>query len=137
MFALGGKSLITLLYTEGSAVPDRCELSYLSADARNLGRTYATKLVMVGDIKISLTALLPLLVSASRVKRRPMPRYARPLGASKRHGASSLRRRLRQHSMRRSSPRSLPLEKSPALSKLALGERLFADPRLSVDGSRI
>lgn len=61
VFALGGKSLITLLYTEGSAVPDGCELFHLSADARNLGRTYATKLAMVGDIKSSLTALLPLL----------------------------------------------------------------------------
>ena len=49
VFARGGKSLITLLYTEGSAVPAGCELFHLSADARNLGRTYATKLAVVGD----------------------------------------------------------------------------------------
>jgi benzoylformate decarboxylase len=61
VFALGGKSLITILYTEGSAVPAGCELFHLSADARNLGRTYATKLALVGDIKTSLAALLPLL----------------------------------------------------------------------------
>jgi benzoylformate decarboxylase len=61
VFALGGKSLITLLYTEGSAVPAGCELFHLSADARNLGRTYATKLAVVGDIKRSLAALLRLL----------------------------------------------------------------------------
>jgi benzoylformate decarboxylase len=58
VFALGGKSLITLLYTEGSAVPAGCELFHLSADARNLGRTYATRLAVVGDIKSSLAALL-------------------------------------------------------------------------------
>jgi benzoylformate decarboxylase len=62
VFALGGKSLITILYTEGSAVPAGCDLFHLSANARNLGRTYATKLAMVGDIKRSLAALLPLLM---------------------------------------------------------------------------
>jgi benzoylformate decarboxylase len=61
VFVLGGKSLITVLYTEGSAVPGGCDLFHLSADARNLGRTYATKLAVVGDIKRSLAALLPLL----------------------------------------------------------------------------
>ena len=54
VFALGGKSLITLLYTEGSAVPAGCELFHLSADARNLGRTYATKLAVVGNIETRL-----------------------------------------------------------------------------------
>ena len=61
VFALGGKSLITLLYTEGWAVPACRDLFHLSANARNLGRTYATKLAVVGDIKRSLAALLPLL----------------------------------------------------------------------------
>jgi hypothetical protein len=60
-FALGGKSLITILYTEGSAVPTGCDVFHMSADVRNLGRTYATKLAVVGDIKTSLAALLPLL----------------------------------------------------------------------------
>src|SRR5262249_50277069 len=32
-----------------------------SADARDLGRTYSTKLALVGDIRASLRALLPLL----------------------------------------------------------------------------
>lgn len=61
VFVLGGKSLITILYTEGSAVPTGCDLFHMSADVRNLGRTYATKLAVVGDIKASLGALLPLL----------------------------------------------------------------------------
>jgi hypothetical protein len=37
IFALGGKSLITILYTEGSAVPPGMQIFQLSADARDLG----------------------------------------------------------------------------------------------------
>jgi benzoylformate decarboxylase len=61
IFALGGKSLITILYTKGSAVPPGVQIFQLSADARDLGRTYPTKLALVGDIRASLRAFLPLL----------------------------------------------------------------------------
>jgi benzoylformate decarboxylase len=61
IFALGGKSLITILYTEGSAVPSGVDLFQLSADVRWLGRTYPAKLSMVGDIRASLTVLFSLL----------------------------------------------------------------------------
>jgi benzoylformate decarboxylase len=61
VFVLGGKSLITILYTEGSAVPAGLQIFQLSADPRALGRTYAMKLAVVGDIRASLRALLPLL----------------------------------------------------------------------------
>jgi len=61
VFALGGKSLITVLYSEGSAVPASCDVFQMSADVRDLGRTYSTKLSVVGDIKASLQQLLPLL----------------------------------------------------------------------------
>ena len=61
ILALGGKSLITILYTEGSAVPPGMQIFQLSADARDLGRTYSTRLALVGDIRASLRALLPLL----------------------------------------------------------------------------
>jgi benzoylformate decarboxylase len=61
IFALGGKSLITVLYTEGSAVPGGIEVFQMSADARDLGRTYPTKLSVVGDIRASLRVLLSLL----------------------------------------------------------------------------
>jgi benzoylformate decarboxylase len=61
VFALGGKSLITILYTRESAVPPGCAVFQMSADVRDLGRTYATKLSVMGDIKASLGALLPLL----------------------------------------------------------------------------
>jgi benzoylformate decarboxylase len=59
VFALGGKSLITVLYTEGSAVPQSCQVFQMSADVRDLGRTYPTKLSVVGDIRDSLRVLIP------------------------------------------------------------------------------
>jgi benzoylformate decarboxylase len=62
IFALGGKSLITILYTKESAVPPGCAVFQMSADVRDLGRTYPTKLSVMGDIKASLAALLPLLI---------------------------------------------------------------------------
>jgi benzoylformate decarboxylase len=65
IFALGGKSLITILYTEGSAVPPGCAVFQMSADVRDLGRTYVTRLSVVGDIKASLQALAPLLGAAT------------------------------------------------------------------------
>jgi len=62
VLALGGKSLITILYTEGSALPPHCELYQISSDVRDLGRTYHTGLSAVGDIRASLQALLPLVL---------------------------------------------------------------------------
>lgn len=64
IFALGGKSLITILYTEGPAVPASCAVFQLSADVRDLGRTYVTPLSLVGDIRASLGAMLPMLAAA-------------------------------------------------------------------------
>ncbi len=61
VFALGGKSLITILYSEGSAVPAGCRVFQLSADVRDLGRSYSTELSVQGDVRASLDALLPLL----------------------------------------------------------------------------
>jgi benzoylformate decarboxylase len=68
LFALGGKSLITILYTEGPAVPATCKVYQMSSDVRDLGRTYKTPLSVVGDIKASLQALMPLLATATAAK---------------------------------------------------------------------
>ena len=62
VFALGGKSFITILYSEASALPKGCELFQLSVDGRDLGRTYPSKLSVVGDIQFSLRELNKLLV---------------------------------------------------------------------------
>lgn len=69
IFALGGKSLITILYSEGSAVPENCAVYQLSADVNDLGRSYATRLSVVGDIKTSLNVMLPKLESLTEAKR--------------------------------------------------------------------
>ncbi|MFZ4834652.1 thiamine pyrophosphate-binding protein [Rouxiella sp. Mn2063] len=69
IFALGGKSLITILYTEGSAIPAGCQLYQLSADVNDLGRTYSSGLSVMGDIKASLDALLPELNKATQPRR--------------------------------------------------------------------
>lgn len=66
IFALGGKSLITILYTEGQAVPEDCKVFQLSADAGDLGRTYSSELSLVGNIKSSLKVLLPELEKTTR-----------------------------------------------------------------------
>ena len=65
LFALGGKSLITILYTEGSAVPPGCAVFQMTADVRDLGRSYMTELSVVGDIRDSLRVLNPLVQSAA------------------------------------------------------------------------
>ncbi len=61
VFALGGKSLITILYSEGPVIPPQCEVYQLSSDVRDLGRTFPTRLSLFGDIRTSLRALLPIL----------------------------------------------------------------------------
>jgi len=61
LFALGGKSLITILFTEGPTVPLSCAVYQMSNDVRDLGRTHMTPLSVVGDIQASLRAMLPLL----------------------------------------------------------------------------
>jgi benzoylformate decarboxylase len=69
IFAVGGKSLITILYSEGSAVPAGCDVYQLTSDVRGTGRTYASKLSVVGEIKGSLRALLPFLQKETATKR--------------------------------------------------------------------
>lgn len=59
VFILGGKSLITILYSEAESIPQDCVVYQLSSDMNELGRTYPTRLSLMGDIKISLEQLLP------------------------------------------------------------------------------
>ncbi len=49
VFIIGGRSLITILYSEGEAIPATCAVYQLSADMHELGRTYATRLSVMGD----------------------------------------------------------------------------------------
>jgi benzoylformate decarboxylase len=61
VLVLGGHSLITYQYTEGPGIPRSCRLYQLTSDGRQAGRTYATALSCLGDIKASLQVLLPTL----------------------------------------------------------------------------
>lgn len=61
VFALGGKSFITILYSDASALPEHCDLFQLSVDGGDLGRTYPSKLSVVGDIERSVRKLNKLL----------------------------------------------------------------------------
>lgn len=88
IFALGGKSLITILYSEGPAVPPGCQVFQLSADVRDLGRTYETPLSVVGEIKASLRALQPLLDQAMAPRREACARLVRQ--AAQRRAAARL-----------------------------------------------
>jgi benzoylformate decarboxylase len=69
IFALGGKSLITILYSAGPVIPKGCTVYQLSTDVRDLGRTYATELSVVGDVRASLQAMQPMLEAAAAPRR--------------------------------------------------------------------
>lgn len=80
VFGLGGKSVITILYSEGPVVPPGCTVYQLSMDVRDLGRTYASPLSVFGDIKASLTAMQPMLerlLAPERAERAAMVAAAR------------------------------------------------------------
>lgn len=61
MLVLGGHFSISILYTEGPAVPSSCRLFQVTSDPHQPGRTHACELACVGGIRESLRALLPLL----------------------------------------------------------------------------
>lgn len=88
VFALGGKSFITILYSDASALPEGCELYQLSVDGRDLGRTFPSKLSVVGDIERSLSVLNEL------IRQRIAPRqqaYAAAGDAARREYAAKRR----------------------------------------------
>jgi benzoylformate decarboxylase len=93
VFALGGKSFITILYTEASALPEGCELYQLSVDGRDLGRTFPSRLSVVGDIELSLQELNAL------IEKRIVPHEAAYAAArdAARHAYAARKQALDQH----------------------------------------
>lgn len=63
VFAIGGSPFLTYPYTPGPSVPPSVELLHLSAASSDVGRTYPTRLGVVGDPRATLSAVLPLLAS--------------------------------------------------------------------------
>jgi benzoylformate decarboxylase len=58
---LGGNLFRTLLYSAGLPLPEGVEVLHLSGDPLQLGRTYPTKLGVLGDPAATLRAMLPYL----------------------------------------------------------------------------
>jgi benzoylformate decarboxylase len=63
LLALGGKSMITILYEQSEAFLAGVTLIQLTQNAHEIGRTYHVDLGLVGDIGATLRAVLPLLTS--------------------------------------------------------------------------
>jgi len=102
VFALGGQSVITYVYSPGVAIPAGCKLFQLSASVRELGRSYAAELACVGDIKTSLQALLPLLAASL------MP-HAAAIGALLQQASQDRTARHREFTMRATAEFTAPL----------------------------
>jgi benzoylformate decarboxylase len=64
-------------YSPGPALPPGVELLHLSNDARLVGRTYRTRLGLIGDVQASLAALLPLVEGLADGRRAASARAAR------------------------------------------------------------
>ncbi|MEY2566427.1 MAG: benzoylformate decarboxylase [Actinomycetota bacterium] len=58
---VGGRAFMVYPYTPGPALPPEVELLHLSPDAHQLGRTWPTRLGVLGDPKATLQSLVPLL----------------------------------------------------------------------------
>jgi benzoylformate decarboxylase len=65
--AIGSHPFMAYPYTPGPAVPATVELLHIAPDPARLGRTYPTRLALVGDPAAAIDALLP------RLKPRPQP----------------------------------------------------------------
>ena len=114
VFALGGKSLITILYTEGSAIPEGCEVYQLSSDVRDLGRTYPTRLSAVGDIKTSLKALQPFIDELTSSKKNA---YEASLKAARKKQIEDKNKLIRNVEEQYSAPQITPLVAAYEMTK--------------------
>lgn len=90
---LGGHSLISYPYSHGPAIPADCSLFQLTGDGHQLARVHGTELGLVGDLRLSLQALLPVLdktlaphgtVIAARRREAEAEREARRAGVAAR-----------------------------------------------------
>ena len=131
VFALGGKSLITILYSEASAVPAGCRVFQLSADVRDLGRSYATELSVQGDVRASLDVWLPPLRAMLRDRRPHRDAAARSCGARRQARHEALAERADLEAMR---PVTTPLVAAREVLR-AVGPRVpIVDEAIATSG---
>ena len=57
MLGLGGKSLVSIVYTMRDPIPDSIEFYHISEDANDLGYNDAPKLGIFGNVRVTLEAL--------------------------------------------------------------------------------
>jgi benzoylformate decarboxylase len=88
VLAVGGHTFMVYPYTPGPAMPDTVELLHISPDASRLGRTYPTRLGVVGDPKATLAALRPLV--QSRIDARAVVDAIASNGAKRAHEIDTL-----------------------------------------------
>ena len=84
IFWVGGQIGLVYPWTPGEPIPETADLIHLSDDPAQPGRTYSTRLGMVGDLKASLAALAPLL--SERVDAAAAAACAQQLGAAQAQG---------------------------------------------------
>lgn len=106
IFGLGGKSVITILYTEGPVVPTECTVYQLSMDVRDLGRTYASPLSVFGDIRASLDEMQPMLDRLLAPERAARGERVEAFRARRRAERASLEARVAKE---RSAPVTTPI----------------------------
>jgi benzoylformate decarboxylase len=62
LFLIGARSFMAYPFTDGSPVPDDTELVQLASDPNALARNHAVRLGVTGDARVTLEALLPLVM---------------------------------------------------------------------------
>jgi benzoylformate decarboxylase len=62
LFLVGARSFMAYPFTDGSPVPEGTELVQLASDPNALARNHAVRLGVTGDARVTLEALLPLVV---------------------------------------------------------------------------
>ena len=120
VFHVGEQAFLVYQFTPGSPLPDGVDLIHLSPDPHQIGRTYPTRLGVVGDPRATLEALLPLLLervdggAAARALdeargRREEAVAAFESAALDRYGASPIDPMAAAHSLLRALPDETPV----------------------------
>lgn len=84
VFWVGGQVGLVYPWTPGPPIPETAELIHLGDDASQVGRTHPTRLGMIGEVRTSLSALLPLL--AERVDAAAAAQAVERMGEEQREG---------------------------------------------------
>jgi benzoylformate decarboxylase len=119
---LGGNMFRTLLYRAGSPVPQDVEVLHVSGDPLQLGRTYPTKLGVLGDPAATLQAMLPYLQA-----RTDKAQAERAIHCAKAHRADASRARAAEVAARSNSWPPAPVVAAHALVQALPADAFIVD----------